>query len=147
MRVIALTLILVVAAAVRAEEPPSNTMVAPAGDLVVTEGTEWIQYEGPGLILKQDGGKVTLSYAGQEAIFLLSDIHIGSGVVWLRKAAVPLAINGQEVPQASMPVTEQTCRCSQCVIFLEYCCIPHVKYVGLCFGGWGCNVSCGSRRF
>lgn len=147
MRVIMLTLALVVVTATQAEEPQPNTMVAPAGDLVVTEETEWIRYEGPGLALKQYGGYITLSYDGQEATFLLGDIRVEPGGVWLSKAAVPLTINGQEVPQASMPGTEQTCRCSQCILFLEYCCLPHAKYVGLCLGGWGCNVSCGYRRF
>lgn len=114
-----------------------------AGDLIVTEESKWIRYSGPGLMLQETSDYITMSYGDQSATFRVDDITTRPGEAWLRKGAVPLSINGEEVPQVSAEGGSEACRCSQCVLFLEYCCNPYTDYVGVCFGAWGCRGSCG----
>jgi hypothetical protein len=132
-----------VAKAQEAKQRP-KVVRAPAGNLVVSEEGDWIRFEGEGLKVNHGHSMVTLSYENQSASFRSDDVVVKQRTVKLRKGAAPLVVNGKEVPQESSTELSSTCRCTQCVLFLEYCCIPYRKYLGFCLGTWGCNSTHGA---
>jgi hypothetical protein len=146
-RTVLLVMMLAAFQQAQAAEPEYRTLVAPAGDLVVTEEPEWIRYEGPGLVLLNTNEYVIFSYEDQTVAYYRDDVRAELGRAWLKKGAVPVLVNGEKVLQASAEATQEACRCSQCVFFIEICCLPHNKYIGLCLGPWDCRRSCGWRRF
>lgn len=113
----------------------------PSGDLTVRQERGWIRFEGVAIARStRRSDAVILGYRDQNAEFLASDIELDGTSILLREGVVPLSANGRDFPQVSGGATTNTaCSCSQCVFFLELCCIPSQFVVGLCFGAWGCE--------
>lgn len=122
--------------------PPAVT--TPAGDLTVSEEDSWVRFSGPGLTTTQTADTITLTYQDQSAEFFLSDIRLEGNAVMLKRGSTPISANGEQLAFESSEKTTRTfCQCSQCIFFLEYCCLPNTNYIGLCLGVWDCRAFCG----
>ena len=121
---------------------------SPAGDLEVVDDGTYIRFSGAGLSVTKKNDTVILAYRDQTAEFFGVDISYDGATTLLRRGALPLSANNRKIPQQSVTgaETEAYCQCSQCIFFVEVCCIPNTEVVGACFGFWDCYSpeGCGS---